>query len=245
MEALLQRVSEQLQGLERQLAATAGTVDALASGLGRVQGRLDSLEAGQGELRGAAEDAKAKFPTLDSKLEAQGAEQKASLAEQKASLAEQKASLEGKLAAQSASLVHVVAFAQEERARRDDQARQQRVFIHIVYIAANAGFEEDFKVCFGLNRATWNDERLWITIVNKQYKYTRRELKKKEDKDEEGEEDEYEDVEYEESLLLRACREGRESSVRRLLRLGASLRATSKLGDRALAVASGFGRRAW
>ena len=44
MEALLQRVSEQLQGLERQLAATAGTVDALASGLGRVQGRLDSVE---------------------------------------------------------------------------------------------------------------------------------------------------------------------------------------------------------
>ena len=41
----MQRVSEQLQGLERQLAATAGTVDALASGLGRVQGRLDSLES--------------------------------------------------------------------------------------------------------------------------------------------------------------------------------------------------------
>ena len=50
MEALLQRVSEQLQGLERQLAATAGTVDTLASGLGRVQGRLDGLEGRLGGL---------------------------------------------------------------------------------------------------------------------------------------------------------------------------------------------------
>ena len=88
-------------------------------------------------------------------------------------------------------------------------------------------------MCFGLNRATWNDERLWITIVNKQYTYTRRVLKKKE-KGKEGEPDEYVIVEYEETLLHRACREGRESSVRRLLCLGACLRATDKRGDWAL-----------
>ena len=66
-------------------------------------------------------------------------------------------------------------------------------------------------------------------------KYTRRELKEKK-KGKEGEPDEYKDVEYEESLLHRASREGRESNVHRLLRLGASLRATEKWGDRALAV---------
>ena len=217
LEALLQQVLGQVQGLSAAVAGQGRALDALSAGLGAVQGRLGNLEALQGELGGkldrqygklddkleALQDSvQAKFQTLEAQQGELRVELKAQQGELRVELKAQQGELGGKLEAvraqalsTRAALGDVVVFSREERARRDEQARQQRVFIHVVHIVAGIGYLGEVKACFSLNRDTWNDVRLWSIVVNKKYKH--------EEKHSWGGKST-----FEETRLIHACRTG-------------------------------------
>ena len=199
IEALLQRLLEKVDGLERQVAS-----------------QNLRLEDVQSELRAA-----------DAKVEAVRAEVVAKVG-----------AVDVRVGAVDASLKDVVKFAGEERARRIQQEWQQIKFVTVIHVVASVGFMKEGLVCFSLNRSTWIDVRLWLVVINNSYKHTeRRGLRTRADGNRVSH-----DVNFEETRLLRQCRRGRESSVQRLLRMGANVHITNQDGDPALSVASGLGR---
>ena len=95
LEALLQQVLGQVQGLSAAVAGQGRALDALSAGLGAVQGRLGNVEALQGELGGKLDGVQAKFQTL----EAQQGELGGKLDKHEAKLDASDAKLEAKLEA--------------------------------------------------------------------------------------------------------------------------------------------------
>ena len=120
-------------------------------------------------------------------------------------------------------------FAAEEQARRINQEWQQIKFVSVIHVVASVGFVKEVLVCFSLNRSTWIDVRLWRVVINNEYKHKESRIM-------------YNPRKLVETRLLRQCRRGRESSVQRLLRLGANVHITNQDGVPALTVASGLGR---
>ena len=148
----------------------------------------------------------------------------------------------------TAVLTDVVSVANEERARREKAASQQSLFIKVLRIVVVNGFDKDVLVCLSLGRAMWNDMQLWRVVIDRKYKHRERTQKKtvpEEDLDsiiDENLDENYVVVKYVETRLIRACRVGRESTVRRLLRLRANIHIADKGGNRALSMASWKGR---
>ena len=202
IEALLQRVLEKVDGLERQVASQNSRLEDVLS-----------------ELR-----------AVDAKVEAVRAEVVAEIGAVRTDL----------VAVQTRhdSLGDVVKFAAEERARRVKQEWQQIKFVSVIHVVASVGFVKEVLVCFSLNRSTWIDVRLWRVVINNVCKHKERRVSYTRDDGTIV----YRDTKFEETRLLRQCRRGRESSVQRLLRMGANVHITDQDGDPALSVASGLGR---
>ena len=149
------------------------------------------------------------------------------------------ADLKSQQAELKAELQDVVLFAQEKRARVSEQAKKQRLFMDALYVVANVGYDKEVRAVFSLNRGTWTDFRLWSVIINDKVKHTvrKRYICFKEDHPYA-----YHNIKYEETRLIHQVRVGRESSVLRLLRLGANVHITDKKGRTALYHASKAGR---
>ena len=114
-----------------------------------------------------------------------------------------------------------------DEAKLERQRRHERAFLDVLHVMAGAGFvAKEYLVVLRLNQRTWNDPRLWAPLVNVKYKYTTR----------------VEKFQREEARLVRECREGRETSVLRLLRLRADVSVENNLGATALVLAGEYGR---
>lgn len=149
----------------------------------------------------------------------------------------------------TAVLSDVVSVANEERACREKQQQQQNLFIKVIRVVVVKGFDKDVLVCLSLSRAMWNDMQLWRVVIDRKYKHRERIQKlsvPEEDLDSISSDDELDEnyvvVKCVETRLIRACRVGRESTVRRLLGLRANIHIADKAGNRALSVACWKGR---
>jgi len=136
-------------------------------------------------------------------------------------------------------LQDVVLFAREKGARVSEQAKKQRLFMDALYVVANVGYDKEVRAVFSLNRDTWTDFRLWSVIINDKIKHTEWVFN---DSDDEEEELAFEETQLKETRLIHQVRVGRESSVLRLLHLGANLHLTDLRGKTALSHASAAGR---
>ena len=144
-------------------------------------------------------------------------------------------------------LQDVVLFAREKRARVSEQAKKQRLFMDALYVVANVGYDKEVRAVFSLNRGTWTDFRLWSVIINDKIKHTEWVFNDSDDEEEDEDSDSEEELAFEETQLketrlIHQVRVGRESSVLRLLHLGANLHLTDLRGKTALSHASAAGR---
>ena len=204
---------QKVDGLERQVASQNSRLEDVQSELRAVDTKVEAVRV---EVRAVD----VRVEAVDAKVEAVDARAKE------------------RQDATDASLKDVVKFAGEERARRIKQEWQQIKFVSVIHVVASVGFVKNVLVCFSLNRSTWIDVRLWRVVINNVHKHKERRFVETEDNGTRV----YRDIEFEETRLLRQCRRGRESSVQRLLRMGANVHITNKDGDPALSVASGLGR---